>query len=86
MNQLFGITQKTNTLKTSNFENRNSMLIFLIPFFLVLFGCKKIATQTEESKALFRSWQYKSNSGRFSGAGGSTSFNSENCQEYLNKR
>ena len=70
MNQLFGITQNTNTLKTSNFENRNSMLIFLIPFVLVLFGCKKIATQREESKVLFGSWQSKSNNGGFSGGRG----------------
>jgi hypothetical protein len=72
---------KYNYTKISNFENRNSMLIFLIPFILVLFGCKKIASPMEESKAIFESWQYKSNSGGFSGAGGNTSFNSENCQE-----
>jgi len=44
-----------------------------------------MAIPMEESKALFGSWQYKSNSGGFSGAGGSKLFSSENCQEYLNK-
>jgi len=82
---LCGITPNTITLKISNFENRNSMLIFLIPFVLVLFGCKKIATQREESKVLFGSWQSKSNNGGFSGAEGSALFSLENCQEYLYK-
>jgi hypothetical protein len=45
-----------------------------------------MAIPMEESKALFGSWQYKSNSSGFSGAGGSTLFSAENCQEYRNKR
>ena len=76
---------KYNYTKISNFENRNCMITFLIPFVLVLFGCKKIATPKEESKVLFRSWQSKSNSGGFSGAEGSALFSLENCQEYLYK-
>jgi len=67
-------------------NTRISILFFIIPSLLIMFGCKKMATPMEESKALFGSWQYKSNSGGFSGAGGSTLFSAENCQEYRNKR
>ena len=44
-----------------------------------------MATPTEESKALFGSWQYKSNSGGFSGAGENAAFSSENWIEFTEK-
>ncbi len=52
---------------------------------MITFGCKKISTPTEASKAIFGSWQYKSISGGFSGAGGSSTFNSENWIEFTEK-
>jgi hypothetical protein len=66
-------------------NTRTSILFFIIPSLLIIFGCKKMATPTEESKALFGSWQYKSNSGGFSGAGENASFSSENWIEFTEK-
>lgn len=58
-----------------------SIFYFLIPIVVITFGCKKISTPTEESKALFGSWQFKNSSGGNSG-GGSTVFNPENWIEF----
>ena len=50
---------------------------FLIALSLIIvIGCKKISTPNEASKAIFGSWTYVSNSGGYSGSGGSTRFNS----------
>lgn len=40
-------------------------------------SCKKIATPNDESKKIFGKWDYLSNSGGFSGSGGSTRFCNE---------
>lgn len=66
-------------------KKRKTTIYLLIPFLMITFGCKKISTPTEASKAIFGSWQYKSISGGFSGAGGSSTFNSENWIEFTEK-
>jgi hypothetical protein len=63
---------------------RSLLIYILIPMLAILVGCKKIATPTEESKAIFGSWQYKSSDGGFSG-GGSSEFNLENWIEFTEK-
>jgi hypothetical protein len=47
---------------------------FLFIGVLTLTGCTKISTPNENAQKIFGKWDYKSNSGGFSGAGGSNSF------------
>lgn len=63
---------------------RSLIIYTLIPMLVILVGCKKISAPTEESKAIFGSWQYLNSSGGFSGVG-STKFNSENWIEFTEK-
>nr|WP_294858558.1 hypothetical protein [uncultured Fluviicola sp.] len=63
---------------------RSKIMYPLISMLVILVGCKKISTPTEESKAIFGSWRYRSSTGGFSGEG-STTFNSENWIEFTEK-
>lgn len=48
-------------------------------------ACKKIATPNEESKEIFGSWNYISNSGGFAGTGGSTKYEPGSWVEFTEK-
>ena len=61
---------------------RSSIIFFLIPFVLVIFGCKKISTPDEDSKLIFDQWEYSYDSGGFSGGGGSTTFKDNSWVEF----
>lgn len=56
---------------------RSLIIYILIPVLVILGGCKKISTPTEESKAIFGSWHYLGKTGGFSG-GGSAAVHAEN--------
>ena len=66
-------------------KKKISLIFILLSFVMLAVGCKKIATPNEESKALFGTWHYKSNSGGFSGGGGSTKFNADYWIEFNDK-
>ena len=51
----------------------------------VLLSCQKISTPNEDSKRIFGSWNYKWNSGGFSGGGGSTRFSTDSWVEFTEK-
>jgi hypothetical protein len=57
---------------------------FLFLLFLsgILASCKKITTPTDESKKLFGSWTYDSNTGGLMGAGGSNRFSVDSSVEF----
>ena len=64
---------------------RSSILFFLIPAVLLIFGCKKISTPDEDSKIIFGQWEYSYDSGGFSGGGGSTTFKEDSWVEFSEK-
>lgn len=64
---------------------RSSIIFFLIPSVLLIFGCKKISTPDEESKLIFGQWEYSYDSGGFSGGGGSTTFKDNSWVEFSEK-
>ena len=66
-------------------KTRSSILFFLIPSVLFIFGCKKISTPDEDSKLIFGQWEYSSDSGGFSGGGGSTTFKDDSWVEFSEK-
>ena len=66
-------------------KTRSSILFFLIPAVLLIFGCKKISTPDEDSKLIFGQWEYSSDSGGFSGGGGSTTFKDDSWVEFSEK-
>ncbi|RYM32822.1 hypothetical protein ERX46_12230 [Brumimicrobium glaciale] len=53
--------------------------------FTISVGCKKISTPNDESRKLFGSWNYHSNSGGFTGAGGSTKYCTGSWIEFTEK-
>lgn len=63
------------------------LIIFLSAALLAmtLQSCKKISTPNEESRELFGSWEYEYDSGGFSGAGGSTRYNSDSWIEFTER-
>jgi hypothetical protein len=64
----------------------NKLLIgFFFILLIVITGCKKIETPDEDSKQIFGEWNYSYNSGGFSGAGGSTLYNSNSWLEISDK-
>ncbi|WP_159038513.1 hypothetical protein [Brumimicrobium mesophilum] len=62
------------------------LIIFLSASLLAMTSaCKKISTPNEESRELFGSWEYEYDSGGFSGAGGSTKYNSDSWIEFTER-
>jgi hypothetical protein len=49
-------------------------LFFISAIIIASSGCKKISTPNDDSKKIFGKWDYQSNTGGFSGAGGSTKY------------
>lgn len=72
-------------LKQYIMKTRSSILFFLIPAVLLIFGCKKISTPDEDSKLIFGQWEYSFDSGGLSGGGGSTTFKDDSWVEYSEK-
>lgn len=68
-------------MKSSNFTT----FILATAALLMITGCKKITTPNDGAKAIFGEWQFKSNSGGFSGTGGSTRFSSNNWVKFTEK-
>lgn len=66
-------------------KTRSSILFFLIPAVLFIFGCKKISTPDEDSKLIFGQWEYSYDSGGISGGGGSTTFKDDSWVEFSEK-
>ena len=62
-----------------------SILFLLIAFVLGLTGCRKISTPDEASREIFGKWEYKSDSGGFSGDGGSSTFKENSWVEFSEK-
>ena len=59
---------------------------FIVAFILVSFiSCKKISAPNEDAKKIFGEWDYKSNSGGFSGSGGSNRFGNDCWVEITDK-
>ncbi len=56
---------------------KNTVKLLFIAL-LTLTGCSKISAPNENARKIFGKWDYKSNSGGFSGAGGSNRF-CQNC-------
>ena len=56
---------------------KNTVILLFIGL-LTLTGCTKISIPNENARKIFGKWDYKSNSGGFSGAGGSNRF-CQNC-------
>lgn len=67
-----------------NHKIRNLSILLLLLISSTI-GCQKISTPDEASKELFGSWAYVSDSGGFSGNGGSNQFNTENSVEFTEK-
>ena len=61
------------------------ILFSVILLSMTMLSCKKISTPNEESRELFGSWEYKYDSGGFSGAGGSTKYNSDSWVEFTER-
>lgn len=60
--------------------------LFIVAIILVSsISCKKISAPNEDAKKIFGQWEYKSNSGGFSGAGGSSRFCNDCWVEFTEK-
>ena len=66
-------------------EMKASIFTLFLSTIVLLVACKKIATPDENSKLIFGEWRYISNSGGFSGGGGSTKFNSNSWISFNEK-
>ncbi len=60
-----------NHIQNQTMKNTVKLLFIGI---LTLTGCKKISVPNENARKIFGKWDYESNSGGFSGAGGSTKY------------
>ena len=57
----------------------------ILLLFMASFGCQKISIPNEEAAKIFGKWDYKGNTGGYSGSGGSTRFCSECWVEFTEK-
>lgn len=63
----------------------STLFLFTALFVILLTSCNKISTPDEASKSLFGKWEYQSNSGGFSGNGGSNKFNENSWVDFSKK-
>lgn len=66
-------------------RNFFSLLLFLLLLIFALSGCQKMEFQDETTKQLLGSWEYVSNSGGFSGTGGSTLYKQQSWIHFSEK-
>lgn len=64
---------------------KSSKVLFIISFFLLVAGCKKIATPTDGSKELFGKWQYLHDSAGFTDPEEGSRFFTNNSVEYTER-
>ncbi len=63
-----------NNIDAKHFEKTIKSLFILAIIIVSHIGCKKISAPNEDAQKLFGQWDYQSNSGGYSGGGGSTRF------------
>lgn len=72
---------KTRNIMKSIIKSLSVVALILVSFT----SCKKISAPNEDAKKIFGEWDYKSNSGGFSGSGGSTRFGNDCWVEITDK-
>jgi len=64
---------------------KNIFTTLFLSFLFLFSACKKIDVPNEDARKIFGSWEYKSNSGGFSGSGGSNKYSVGQWLEFTDK-